>query len=385
MKNKNTLVFTLVCLLLASCFDQKSVSQTIADSSISLQKVFTGVKPQQPVALLQAPHDNGNWYIVEKQGRVIRTDEQGKSRVYLDITDRVDAGYNESGLLGVAFHPDFNKNGEIYVSYTANGSPLTSVISRFKATSGNLPDPNSEQVMLRVDQPYSNHNGGLIAFDPQGYLMIGLGDGGSGGDPKGHGQNTQTLLGAMLRIDVNSKSKYSIPPGNPFVDKSEGKPEIYAWGLRNPWRWSFDRNTGELWVADVGQNEWEEVNLMAKPGNYGWNIREGTHCFNSSKCKNPLLIDPVAEYSHDFGCSITGGYVYRGKDISSLQGVYLYGDFCSGLVWGLFRKANGGFDSKIILKTNLMISSFAQDNQGEIYVIHYDGEIYKIVSNKQNP
>jgi glucose/arabinose dehydrogenase len=378
-------------LLVYGCFENKQQTAVAGEQPFELQRAFANIDIFQPVALLQAPGDDSNWYIVQKQGRVLRVDENQNASTYIDISDRVESGYNEAGLLGMAFHPDYQKNGLVYMSYTKEGSPLVSVISRFKGPVGNALPADSEEVLLQVEQPYSNHNGGQISFGPEGYLMIGLGDGGSGGDPKENGQDTNTLLGAMLRIDVNAGSPYGIPQSNPFAGNTlagnkGGRAEIYAWGMRNPWRWSFDRKTGELWVADVGQNEWEEVNLVSRPGNYGWNLREGTHCYKKKGCDSPELIDPVAEYSHGPGCSVTGGYVYRGDAIEALQGVYLYGDFCSGTIWGLYPnaenetgKSGNKFSNKVLMQSKLMISSFAEDNKGELYVIHYDGEIYKIV------
>jgi glucose/arabinose dehydrogenase len=299
--------------------------------------------------------------------------------VFLDITDRVDAGPSEAGLLGMVFHPNYAQNGYAYVSYNADEGNLVSRISRF-ANRGN-PDSLSvdlEKILLKVDQPYSNHNGGHIQFGPDGFLYIGLGDGGSGGDPKGHGQNTQTLLGSMLRIDVNNGNPYAIPESNPFAKSSNGLPEIYAWGLRNPWRWSFDRETGAMWVADVGQNNWEEVSLVTQPGNFGWNAKEGSHCYQSAKCDNPDYVEPIIEYSHDKGCSITGGYVYRGKAIPDLRGTYIYSDFCSGIVWGARKNAQGQYESFQLFDTGLNIASFAEGNDGEIYLVHIRGEIYRI-------
>ncbi|WP_455204452.1 PQQ-dependent sugar dehydrogenase [Kaarinaea lacus] len=380
-----TILLLVAVVVLFGCFDNGAEPINSERSVIQLSQVFKQLEFSQPVAMLQVPNNDSEWYVVEKPGQVFRitsSSEKPQKQLYLDIKDRVDDGPSEAGLLGMAFHPKYKKNGEVFVSYTAEGSPLTSTISRFKGPVGDVLPEDSETILLAVEQPYGNHNGGQIAFDPKGNLMIGFGDGGSGGDPKGNGQNVQTLLGAMLRIDVDSASPYAIPNDNPLVGKENARGEIYAWGMRNPWRWSFDRKTGELWVADVGQNKWEEINLVTKPGNYGWNLREATHCYDRSPCPGADFIDPVAEYSHQWGCSVTGGYVYRGKQIPKLKGVYLYGDFCSGRIWGLYRLDNGGFESRLLLESGLMIASFAEDNQGEIYVIHYHGKIYKIVPSK---
>lgn len=375
--------FTWVCLfLLTACFDktQKPLQVDGKKINATLVKVFEGFK--QPVALLEDPGEYDVWYVVEKRGRILRlskeSGEKYEKSVYLDITDRVNASHNESGLLGMAFDPKFNENGYIYTSYTGSDETykLVSTVSRF-ATDSVSADPDREDVILQVRQPYSNHNGGQIAFSPEGYLMIGLGDGGSGGDPKGHGQNTTSLLGAMLRIDVRNLP-YSIPKDNPFANSKVARPEIYAWGLRNPWRWSFDKKTGELWLADVGQNHWEEINKVELGGNYGWNVREGRHCYKKKNCASPAYIEPVWEYNHDLGCSVTGGYVYRGEEIASLKGLYVFGDFCSGSIWALNRQHNAQYESSLLIKSDLNIASFAQDNEGELYVISYNGDIYKL-------
>jgi len=384
------LLFGCGMSVLSACKDNRD-SSTIpsgnsgnSSSSVGLQRVFQHITMQYPVLALQAPDDDSAWYIVEKTGRVLRVSNDAgtaPATVFVDISDRVNADPNEAGLLGMAFHPGYSDNGQVYLSYTANGSTLSSVISRFRRNAGEASvNPASEEILLQVNQPYSNHNGGHIAFGPDGFLYIGLGDGGSGGDPQGNGQNTQTLLGALLRIDVNSGSPYSIPATNPFANGAQGRPEIYAWGLRNPWRWSFDRADGKLWVADVGQNSWEEVDLITAPGNFGWNVKEGSHCYQSTQCDNPSYIDPVVEYSHDQGCSITGGYVYRGSAISSLQGTYLYSDFCSGTLWGARDNGNGGYSTFQILSTGLNVSSFAEGNDGEIYLLHLDGEMHQLVA-----
>ncbi len=389
LKNLMGLI-TMSAVVLCGCFEKSTATDQTADATIRLQRMFQGLDFFQPVALLPVPNEINQFWAVEKQGRVFRiVSQQGKyaKELVVDISDRVNSSPNEAGLLSLAFHPQYDKNNQIFLSYTATGPQLTSTISRFQAPGGRI-DADSEQVLLQVAQPYGNHNGGQIAFGPDGYLYIGLGDGGSAGDPKNNGQNPQTLLGAILRLDVDNGTPYAIPKDNPFAASEDGRGEIYAWGMRNPWRWSFDRKTGELWVGDVGQNKWEEINLVRQSGNYGWNLKEGTHCYAKHNCDSAdlkaRLVEPVAEYSHDHGCSVTGGYVYRGNQIRSLQGTYVFGDFCSGRIWGLSPsgdpgKSQGGFEKKLLVKSDLMISSFAEDNQGEIYVIHYDGEIYKIV------
>jgi glucose/arabinose dehydrogenase len=274
-------------------------------------------------------------------------------------------------LLGVAFHPRFAENGFVYVSYTAPGAPLTSVVARFNSPDrGVTMDVNSETALLTLPQPFANHNGGHIVFGSDGMLYVGFGDGGSEGDPNGNGQDTNTLLGKILRLDVDNAAPYAIPGDNPFAGGG-GRGEIWAFGLRNPWRFQFDRGTGALWAGDVGQNQFEEVDRITRGGNFGWNIREGAHCFSDPQCSTAGLIDPVAEYDHTEGCSITGGFVYRGSAIPSLSGSYVYGDFCSGRIWALANE-----QPQVIADTTLAISSFAEDSTGELLVIDMAGQIY---------
>ena len=385
-------LFVTGCVFVAGCADKNMATSkhasnspvAAATSQIKLQRMFKNIAMNAIVFMTQAPGDDQYWYVVEKSGRVLKIKnniDATKASVFIDITERVDSSPNEAGLLGMAFHPDYQSNGYVYLSYTGDDGGLVSYISRFQLSeNGDSLSPQSEKRLLKVAQPYSNHNGGNILFGPDGFLYIGLGDGGSGGDPKGNGQNTQTLLGAMLRIDVDKGDPYAIPQSNPFAANKKGRPEIYLWGLRNPWRWSFDRGTGHLWVADVGQNSWEEVNIATQPGNFGWNAKEGTHCYKSSRCEDSAYIDPVIEYDHDEGCSVTGGYVYRGTGIPGLQGTYMYSDFCSGTLWGAKKQGNGAVQSYKSLDSGLNIASFAEGNDGELYVIHLQGEVYKIVA-----
>jgi glucose/arabinose dehydrogenase len=356
----------------------------IADVTIALERAFPNVSFHRPVALLQAPTDVDRWFVVEQGGRVLVFDNDpqvSQTSVFIDIRDRVDDGPTEAGLLGMAFHPDFANNRQVFLSYTRTGDPLVSSVSRFTSSDGGKTlDAASETVILTLEQPFGNHNGGGIGFGPDGLLYLGFGDGGSGGDPQGNGQNTDTLLGAILRIDVDQAPPYTIPSDNPFA-QGGGRGEIYAWGLRNPWRWSFDRVTGELWVGDVGQNQWEEIDRVERGGNYGWNVREGAHCFNAETCDTTGLIDPVAEYAHSQGCSVTGGYVYRGLAVPDLQGVYLYGDFCSGRIWGLPSGKAGASASRVLLDSDIAISSFGEGLDGEVYALdHRGGALFRLVA-----
>ena len=323
-------------------------------------------------------------YLVLQPGRIMVFDnvsEPSSPQTFLDIRGRVSDRGNEEGLLGLAFDPDYKDNGYFYVYYSA-GSPRRSVIARYQAS----PDaesgvPDSEKIIMEIGQPFSNHNGGHIAFGPDGYLYVGLGDGGSGGDPRGHGQNLETLLGTIIRIDVSTLDEtgsYAVPQDNPFVGVEGVRAEIWAYGLRNPWRFSFDRETGDLWAGDVGQNKLEEIDVIRPGGNYGWNIMEGTSCFRDAGCGREGLEPPVAEYGRDGGCSVTGGYVYRGRRIPSLVGAYVYGDFCTGNIWALRYDGSRVVEQTRIADTDLQISSFAEGPDGEIYVLSFTGEIARL-------
>jgi len=377
MKKRFALV-SLLTILLSACFDSngkttaKSIKASNTPLTLNLSPAFNKQQFERPIAALQTA--TLDWFIVEQGGRIYRLDKSTQEKsLFLDFSQKIKSR-GEMGLLGFAIDSNFKSNGIFYISYT--GFDNYSYISRLYAED-NTVDKNSEEIILKVAQPYSNHNGGQITFGPDGYLYIALGDGGSAGDPENNGQNLETLLGSILRIDVNNKSPYSIPSSNPFVEQA-GKDEIFAYGLRNPWRWSFDKLTGDLWVADVGQNAWEEINILTKGGNFGWNILEGKHCFTVGECKAQDFISPVYEYSHNEGQSITGGYVYRGNKIPALDGYYIYGDFVSGKIWALKLDDNGVPNNQVLFETNKNISSFAQDRSGEIYVIDYNGGIYEI-------
>jgi glucose/arabinose dehydrogenase len=301
----------------------------------------------------------------------------------LNLSDKVLSG-GELGLLGLAFDPRFNETGYFYVYYTAD-NPLRSVISRFSVSpsNGSLADANSEEIVLQVLQPNSNHKGGQIAFGPDGYLYIGLGDGGGEGDPLGNGQNLSTLLGKILRIDTESASgglNYSIPRDNPFAGNTKGyRAEIYAYGLRNPWRFSFDPVTGRLWVGDVGQDRMEEIDIVQNGINYGWNIMEGSLCyFPPSACNQSGLELPVWEYNHSLGYAVTGGFVYRGTAFPDLAGAYVYGDYGSGRIWALRYNGSGPRLNTEIADTGLNIPSFGLDPHNELLICAFDGNIYKL-------
>jgi glucose/arabinose dehydrogenase len=335
------------------------------------------------------PNDNsGRLFVLEQAGR-IRIIQSGAlvAAPFLDITSKVESG-GEKGLLGLAFHPSFSSNRRFFINYTRRlGSQLQSVISEYAASSSNpnQADASSERVLLVVNQPFDNHNGGQLAFGPDGFVYIGLGDGGNEGDPQGNGQNLQTLLGKILRIDVDgvfaSGKQYAIPADNPFTPPT-GLPEIWAYGLRNPWRFSFDRVTGMIFAGDVGQDSFEEVDIITKAGNFGWNKMEASHCHPpGSSCSTAGLILPIMEYAHNAsgGEAIIGGFVYRGASIAGLAGDYVFGDLFSGHIWVGVQDSSGNWSQTLVLNHNLTVSSFGQDAAGELYLLDYgNGAVLRI-------
>jgi glucose/arabinose dehydrogenase len=340
-------------------------------------KIIEGL--QKPLYLTHAGDGSGRIFVLEQDGVIRIVNERSiiQEIPFLDIRSKV-RSRGEQGLLGLAFHPDFSLNGHFYVHYSDKKGET--VISRFSVTDDpDKADSNSEEIVLTHPQPYGNHNGGQIEFGPDGYLYIGLGDGGSRGDPKDNGQNPSTLLGAILRLDVDTVEPYSSPKGNPFVNSLDHRSEIWAFGLRNPWRFSFDRLTGDLYIADVGQDSWEEIDFQLANSsggeNYGWNQMEGNHCY-VERCNPSTFVAPVAEYSHSDGCSVTGGYVYRGGANNNLKGVYMYGDYCSGSIWTLLKNDSDEWANRLFMKTKLKISSFGEDEAGEIYVVDHQGYVY---------
>ncbi len=355
--------------------------------SIAVVPVATGLP--MITSITHAGDGTGRLFITLQTGEILIHDgTQVLPTPFLDLTSLV-ACCGEQGLLSVAFHPNYASNGYFYVNYTATSSGIT-VIARYSVSADpNVANPNSAAIVLTIPQPTDQHNGGQLQFGPDGYLYIAMGDGGPGGDPDNRAQDLGDLLGKILRIDVNGGAPYAIPPTNPFVGNRSAKPEIWARGVRNPWRFSFDWLTGELFIADVGQGAREEVDFQpaTSPGgeNYGWRLMEGTACFNPpAGCNDGTLTLPILEYTHDNGdCSITGGYRYRGSQFADLAGLYLYGDFCSGNLWGASQNGNT-WTTTLLLATSFNISTFGEDQGGELYVAHYsagtDGAIYRIVS-----
>ena len=352
---------------------------------LRLEPLLTDRQFRSPTNLVQGQDDR--MLVSEQDGRIWMLNEtvsgHANAQVILDIAGRVSSRRSEEGLLGLAIDP--TNEQYLYIYYSA-ADPRRSVISRFTLSPNHsTADPGSELVILEVEQPYANHNGGQLAFGSDGYLYIGLGDGGSAGDPLGNGQDMSTLLGAILRIDVSQTTPehpYAIPSDNPFADwpGADGRGEIWAYGLRNPWRFSFDRDTGELWVGDVGQNRWEEIDLIRPGGNYGWNVLEGNHCFRPGDgCQREGMTTPIWEYSLDGEpCSVIGGYVYRGSAIPWLKGAYVYGDYCSGKVFGLRHIDDEVIEHQQLADTDLSIMSFAQNNDGELYLLSQKSGIYRL-------
>lgn len=358
--------------------------ETLALDELDLQFIPVVSGFTKPLYLTHAGDGSGRLFVVEQAGRILLVKAgQINPTPFLDIVSIVGSDANEQGLLSVAFHPDYASNGFFFVNYTDKQGDT--VIARYSVSGDpDTADPNSAKILLTIDQPYANHNGGQVAFGPDGYLYIGMGDGGAANDPYNNGQSLNTLLGKILRLDVDNADPYGIPMDNPFVTNGQGSFEIWSYGWRNPWRFSFDTATDDMYIADVGQNQYEEIHveLAGTPGgqNYGWRIMEGSHCFegNCDPASQGLVL-PIAEYDHGQGCSVTGGYVYRGRQFPALNGVYFYGDYCSGLIWGLRREADGSWSQAQLTSSGYTISSFGQDEAGEVYIVnHSTGEILQI-------
>ncbi len=366
-------------------------SPTESVQALRVQRLFPQLVFQRLTNLAQPDDGLDHILVTEQAGRILllpNDQDATDAAIFLDITDRVEDGGIEEGLIGLAFDPGYSVNGYLYVYYSA-AAPRRSVLSRFSQsrTDPGVADPDSELIIMEISQPAANHNGGQLAFGPDAYLYVGLGDGGFGGDPLGNGQDVGALLGTILRLDVTGGSDgaaYSIPPDNPFVGVAGAREEVWAYGFRNPWRFSFDVSgtdsgdeTGRLWVADVGQNRWEEIDVVEPGLNYGWNVMEGAHCFSPAlNCDTSGLQLPVIEYDHSDGCSVTGGYVYWGQAIPSLVGSYLYGDFCSGNIWGLRYDGRTVTHNDMLVDSDLSITSFGEDRAGNLYILSRHQGIY---------
>lgn len=405
---KSLSVLALIAILLTACFgsnaandaisgnttDSEAATETVATltavtktttskkkpGTITLKAVFGKTTFDRPVGVIARKDHPKNLYILQQSGQILSMNldrPSDKPKLMLDITDRVYDENEEQGLLGLAFHPD--DPGKAYVNYTTK---THTVISRFDVMPKNPEqlNPKSEKIVLKFEQPYANHNGGQLAFGPDGYLYIGTGDGGGSGDQDNNSQNLKSLLGKILRIDVDHPAKglsYGIPSDNPFL--KGGRPEIFAYGLRNPWRFSFDKETGKLWVGDVGQGKYEEIDIIEKGGNYGWRIMEATTCFSpKDNCKTKGLKPPIYSYDHNYGSSVTGGYVYRGSARPDLKGWYIFGDFSTGNIWALRSGASSSPEVVKLLASDKNIASFGVDAAGELYVCAYDGQILRV-------
>ncbi len=375
------LLFMPLPVMAASPCREPAADAPIPD--IGFVEVAHGFK--HPVHINHAGDGSGRLFVVEQAGQV-RIIEQGKIRPlpFLDIRERVESG-GEKGLLSIAFHPRYRENGYVYANYTADRRGLETVVSRFRRLDRDRLDPASETVLLRIDQPYANHNGGQLAFGPDGFLYIGMGDGGAANDPHNHAQNPASLLGKMLRIDVDKTDPglaYAVPKDNPFVGRSGYRPEIWALGLRNPWRFSFDAGSGRLWAADVGQNRVEEIDIIRRGGNYGWRIMEGDICTPgiSDDCRPDGLEPPLHTYRHPAGFSVTGGHVYRGSAIPGLCGTYIFGDYVTRRLWGLRYDGRRVRTHRELAKGRFAVSSFGVDAANELHIAdHAGGTIWRVV------
>lgn len=367
-----------------------------AAPQISIQQVFTQLPAfAQPVGMQQAPGDASRWFVLEKNGIVqtfANNPASSSSSVFLDISSVVNSS-GEGGLLGMAFHPNYPLTPEVFISYTRTGAvtPLVSHVSRFLSTNNGLTlNAATEQIILTLPQEQTNHNGGDLHFGADGYLYAGFGDSGGGGDPREYAQDTGNVHGSIVRLDVTGGTPYAIPAGNPFsanavctggfANGTDACPEIYAWGLRNPWRFSFDALTGKLWAGDVGQGNWEEIDVIEVGENYGWNDREGAHCFDPATGCATNFKEPITEYDHSMGDrSVTGGYVYRGSAIIDLAGWYVFGDFVSGRIFAIPEDSQDGVLPETLLESGLSVVSFAESNDGELYVIDFGvGTIHEV-------
>jgi glucose/arabinose dehydrogenase len=386
LKKKIVLVFFIIIIIVVSgigIFIFLNLGGNPAGTyAYDLEKAFPNLTFTNPVGIYDSGDGTDRLFIVEKEGKIYvfnNTPSTSDKLIFLDISLDISTT-GERGLLGLAFHPNYTSNGYFYVYYTKTGNG-DSKISRFKVdpVNENLANSSSEFTIKEIPQPFSNHNGGQIAFGPDGYLYIALGDGGSFGDPSGHGQNRMTLLGTILRIDVDSGSPYSIPNDNPFFGNLDGyAEEIYAFGFRNPWRFSFDPITGTLWAGDAGESSREEIDIVKNGSNYGWSTKEGTLDYDPGTNVTEM-VEPIFEYNHSLGDAIIAGYVYRGSDLVGLNGKYIYGDWGSGRIWALTFSGETVLNNTELIDTTLMILSFGVDMNNELYICAADGEIYKLI------
>ncbi|RYD35786.1 MAG: glucose sorbosone dehydrogenase [Verrucomicrobiaceae bacterium] len=390
----------LSAALLSSALALSTVSGLLAADTLRLEPVWAACKTERPISLVQSPDGSGRQFLVQQKGKILilpKDPAGSETKTFLDLSDRkMEENDFEEGLLGLAFHPKYKENGRVFVYYSQQ-DPKHSVISEFKVSKDDPDklDPSTERILLTVPQPFWNHNSGNTLFGPDGFLYISFGDGGKGGDPLRFGQNRFMLLGKIIRIDVDSRTGsrgYGIPKDNPFLNREAMQPEIYAWGLRNPWGLSFDKETGLFWCADVGQDIWEEINIVEKGGNYGWSWREGKHPFNQRQEAPPeeaKFIDPIHEYSHAEGISVTGGFVYHGKEAPAIKGAYIFGDFGNGRIWSLrYDPATKTvsdhqllIDAKLDAKGEAAFkpTAFCEDANGEAIMLDWRGGLYRML------
>ncbi len=377
----------LTALALLTACTEKPAAAKSAPVRFTLEKVADGF--DQPLYVTHAGDGSGRLFVVEQTGKIrIVQNGQVLPRPFLDVSDLLHSARGEMGLLGLAFHPQYKENGRFFIGYTQKGLYDAVAELQVDGKDKNRADKASLRVLLSIKDPAGNHNGGMLLFGPDGYLYVGTGDGGAANDKFKNSRDKSKLLAKMLRLDVDKQDAgkgYAVPKTNPFVGQKGVAPEIWATGLRNPWRYSFDRKTGDLWIGDVGQNKYEEIHRQPAKSNggedYGWNVMEASHCFVPPRgCAQKGLEMPVAEYDHDKGCSVTGGYVYRGKSLPGLDGVYLFGDYCTGTVWGLFGdlREKTGYQMHLLAETKMNISSFGEDEAGELYLTdHQKGRVYR--------
>lgn len=378
---------TLLPLILST---SASCSPPIVQENVALRldRVFPQLNFRRPVFLAGADDGTDRIFVVEQEGRIhvfSNEEDPSSTTIFLDISDEVSREGNEEGLIGLAFHPEYAENGSFFVHYSSSVKDEVGIVARYQVSPQDPDRANrdSREVILEQPQPWRNHNGGMLAFGPDGYLYLSFGDGGSANDPRGNGQDLSTWLGAILRIDVDNTDAdlaYGIPPDNPFVNTAGAAPEIWAIGLRNVWRFAFDRANGVLWAGDVGQNEWEEIDIIKRGGNYGWKRFEGHESFS----KRTSLVhgehaEPVAVYRRKDGISVTGGYVYRGSRFPSLVGTYVYGDYVTGNIWRIRQNADGTFINQLAARSGISLASFGEDDAGEMFVTSFDGFIYRVV------
>lgn len=390
---KRLIVLVAFVLLLSSVISAQDDSITTRNTApdptaVELVEVYDDLR--RPLFMTHADDGSGRAFIVEQGGIIHVYHAEGARSTFLDVSDLVSVAanqnvYTERGLLGLAFHPDYAENGTFFINYTNRAG--ATVIARYQVSDDpNVADAESGAIIFMLTQPFPNHNGGHMAFGPDGYLYVSVGDGGAAGDPLNAGQNPQTLLGTIMRVDVNSDDGYAIPDDNPFIDGVAGAPEVWSYGWRNPWRFSFDRATGDMYIGDVGQNQWEEINYEAADSagglNYGWKAFEATRIYDSN-ISAPSAVQPIAEYNHSEGCSVTGGYVYRGAAIPDLQGAYLYSDYCTGRIWYAYRNASGAWVSDVFFDADMQVSSFGEDEDGELYLVNYRGSVHQLVPAQQ--